>query len=564
MWPFSFFGGERRSAVEPPARRETVVVPARSADPVADLARLNLAIDTDEGLPLVDPQAIVGFFRDEILETRYTLGLGVQTFEDVCAPLIEALADWLQTLPATRSDQFRRPLGAMKRAMLTGRACARAGTAVIFDPDASQSERKLLQAHWRVACWSAGVAGELGFLLDQLDVVGPSGEVWRPTSGLFHWGQQRGIDRVWLRWRHRHGPREKSAAADGYLANLVVPKRTLAFLHEGSGEIARVALDAVVGAPSDRGRTLLSLVANARQQIAAMDLDADPVHYGRPILGVVLAEFVVQAMRDCLARGGWTVNERMSAVFHTAHGTYVKWPYAATELRARIAEKRVAPVPDDDDQLLQTLADAGLIDAAPGTGLISQLWTIEPRCCGKPLQAIKLRSAHVLCGERDPWQPIECRVALPRDLANAAPVPPAAPESSVTVPPGKKATPRKPRAEAPVAQPVGTARDTCSADKSDAEAAAGNVKESGPTVSDFEGRVESGLSSPERVCLRRFTLKCWAGDLAISRASIEAAGLPFASVAEVLERLQGATQNGDALAITAAFARYLEETKSGA
>ena len=564
MWPFSFFGRSRSNG-SAPQLMIAVASPPNAGGPSVDLDLLNRSVDVDEGLPLVDPSAVVEYFREEILETRYTLGIGAQPFDEVCAPLIHTLADWLQTLPATRSDQFRRPLGAMKRAILTGRACARAGTAVIFDPDATQSERKLLQAHWRVACFTAGMAGELGFLLDQLDVVSANGETWRPTVGLHTWSRSRGIDRVWLRWRHKTAPREPSSAADGYVANLVVPKRTLDFLHAGSGEIARVALDAVVGAQSDRGRTLLTLIANAREQVKAMDLDSDPVHYGRPVIGVVLAEFVVQAMRECLARGRWTVNERMSAVFHTVHGTFIKWPYAAAEMRARIAEKRVAPVPDDDDQLLRTLADAGLIEASPGTGLMTQLWTIEPACCGKSLQAIKLRSAHVLCAERDPWQPIECRLTLPRDVSAASTAFDSSANDKVS-PKSAARVAKQPRKQAsPVQQQdLLTPIPTPAPPPEPAQPTPSPAPNDRSVIAAIENRVETVLSGPERICLRRFAMMCWTGQPVVARATVESAGLPFAPVSEVLTRLQGAVLNDGNLELTPDFQRYLMETMTNA
>lgn len=534
-------------------------------DDDASLAALFDTVDTDVGLPVVDPRAILHFFQSTIDDTRHMLGVGEGVFEQQCQPVLYALALHLQALPATRTSQFRRPLGAMRRAVMMGRACARAATAVIFDPDATQSDRKLLQTHWRVGCWVAGVCSELGFMVDQLEVVTCDGEPWHPVAeSQYDWAQRLNVDRVWIRWRSRsaNAQHAHSSGSDAYLAARVIPPSVLAYLHSGSGEIARVVLDCISGSTGNRGRTLYTLVASARAAIANADIQSDPTHYGKPVLGIVLPEFVVAAMRDCISESIWSVNERMSAVFHTPHGLFIKWPYAAREIRARLASMRVAPTPAEPEQLLEALSDAGLIVPPPGAGLASHLWTIEPKSVGKPITAIKLKGPHVLCGDTDPWPQIPCRVTLPRESKEQA-------AAVITPDDGSAHAGHTPDAEKP-RRPKRHKGAEESDQPSSIElpivvptvvpAAHAVPPESSKTI-DWRAVIDSDVCVRDRVILNRVLLHAKVTDARLHSADFARSTIPFAVASGVLAAIGAIeSQTDESVTLTQSFAKFVEDS----
>lgn len=546
-----------------PVHATRIAPEARNDD--ASLLALYATVDTDAGLPIVDPNAILRFFESTIEDTRHMLGVGEVVFQEQCWPVLLALAKYLQTLPATRTAHFRRPLGAMRRAVMMGRACARAATAVIFDPDATQSDRKLLQTHWRVGCWVAGVCSELGYLVDQLEVVACDGEAWHPVSeSQTDWAHRLDVDRIWIRWRTAKSnvSYAPSTGSDAYLAARVIPPSVLAFLHSGSGEIARVVLDCISGSSGSRGRTLFNLVASARSAIANADIQSDPTHYGKPLLGIVLPEFVVAAMRDCITERIWSVNERMSAVFHTPHGLFIKWPYAAREIRARLAHMRVAPTPAEPEQLLEALADAGLIVPPPGAGLAAHLWTIEPDCLAKPIAAIKLKGPHVLCGDTEPWPQIACRVTLPREAReNHQPVVTACdPESDVVTivgeSPDRPKAPRKRKTsdEAHSEQSnVGSSADVAPTTSE------GVSQENASPSPEWRTVIDNDVSVRDRVILNRVLLHAKVTGGQLLAVDFSRSSIPFAVAAGVLSGINAIeSQTEDALTLARSFVQFLE------
>ncbi len=539
-----------------------VSVPTRDDD--TELHALYETVDADAGLPVVEPAAILRFFATEIEDTRHMLGVGTEIFDGYCLPVLLALARHLQTLPATRAAQFRRPLGAMKRSILVGRACARAATAVIFDPDASQSDRKLLQTHWRVGCWIAGVCGDLGYLVDQVEVVDSAGEAWRPVfDSQTEWAQRRKTRRVWVRWRTRHPQthHKVSSGSDAYLAARIVPPNVLAYLQAGSGEIVRTVLDCISGTTGTHGRTLFQLVESARAAVANADLQSDPTHYGRPVIGIVMPEFVVSAMRSCVSEHIWTVNERMSTVFHTQHGLFVKWPYAAKELRARLLQMKVSPAPAEPEQLLEALTDAGLLVPPPGSGLASALWTIEPESVGKPITAIKLKGPHVLCGDEEPWGTVPCKVTLAREKNSQDKVASDQPDSKMQKSEGGSSDGEatdKPRRKN--TEPIDTYHASTVSDVVKTESPTSTQPKIDNEVRDWRAVIDNEVTVRDRVILNRFLLHAKVKSRTIFSSDFTNASIPFAVVERVLEGIEAVDSRTDeGLVLVTSFAKFVEE-----
>jgi DNA segregation ATPase FtsK/SpoIIIE-like protein len=317
-----------------------------------------------KGIPAVNIQRIIDTNKDLILQIIIARGLaGKHNTEEVEQRILEPirhLAGITHLLPATEKEHFRTPGGLFRFCLESALFGIRYAERKILTR-VNQEVRRDSESLWAHASFLTGLFSEAILVISRLSVYSSDGGIeWHPgTDTLTNWLVENKLRSYHIKWGEIEEP-----AIVLFLAGKAIEKSQAHILGKGEKPI----LIALVGAlydPKNRQNKLADINLEVRTALIKRDNLADSGRYGRPLSGMHLAPWLIDAMRHLLGKKRWEVNEENGRLWYGNDGAYIIWPLGAEDMKHELRESRCPFVPNTMEILAELMSEAGIIDKAP-------------------------------------------------------------------------------------------------------------------------------------------------------------------------------------------------------
>lgn len=538
--------------------------PRRAEPPEIDIPRYP---PFARGLPAVSEQQLLTTQTELVEKLRGAIGISRGDYERLVMPVIQRYAAYVHLLPASEAHHHRGAGGLLHHGLEVAFLAARSAEDVLFEPQATPRMRRELEPRWRLATCLAGLIHDVGKPVSDLTVTDRPGEKrWSPyTDNLADWAKRESIDRYFLHWQPgRHRRHEQFSVL---VVERVLTREVVDWLSVYSPEILSSLLSAVAKMETDTSR-IAQLIRSADNISVSRDMKRlrEPFEES---LGVPVERYIVDAMRQLITRGDWTINQRRSRgwVFHD--GFYVCWNAAVEDIRRVLERDGVAGVPRDADSMADILIDRDIAHPRKTESATYRYWPMRPEFFGDsdPHRLMMLR----LTPEtffNEPPSPIGAQIIEQRlsnaekkgqvgqseaenDTTSSRPAPAACPETHESAKGKKQSTPRLPATaqdDKPPSEPQEPATSAPIFDKGDAAEARSHAAEPEPSpaalpemdvyeewavqagerdASEVAPEPETNVETPTRESARETQSKRQTKKASASDAGAQQANLPF-------------------------------------
>lgn len=421
----------------------------------------SLAVAVSHGVPVYPPvdQGVAYAKADVVLATQTEMirrlkllsGFQDRQFEDTYLRVLRSLAGYVDLIPASESGTHMGAGGLFRLALEIGFFSRQASEAVLFASRAGVELRRDLEPRWRYATFLAGLCCELYRPLSRMLVVTEDGQEWPVhRMPLSEWLESINATRYFIRW-----VKEEDALAVGgatFLATKIIPENSLQYLQEGHPSIIPSMLDGIVGdATKTKDNQIAEIVQRIRQKVVERDQVLAPKNYGKLTVGAQLEPHLVDAMRQLVANGTWTINIKRSRIWYGKDGMFVIWRTAAKEILATLDSRAVSGIPRDATTLAEVLLRAGFFVADKQNDLY---WKIKTPLSEGEFVAVRIANPEsLLVAIEDEEKPLALDMTLcvsaktePKAEARAEPVS----KSNVAESSAPVASPEPPCANPPI------------------------------------------------------------------------------------------------------------------
>jgi len=379
----------RSGAVAPKTSRNhnTTAAPSK---PVA--AGVPIYPPVDQGVSLGKADAVIATQTEMIRRLKLLAGLSSPEFELLYGDVLRSLARQIDLLPASESGTHMGAGGLFRLALEIGFFSRQASEAVIFAGRAGVELRRGLEPRWRYATFLAGLCCELHRPLSQMIVVAENGEAWPVhRMGLAEWLESIGATRYFIRWVKEGGSFAGGAAT--FLATKIIPEASLQYLQEGHPSIIPAMLEAMMADSASKENQIAEIVGRIRRKVFERDQVLAPQNYGKLTVGSQLEPHLIDAMRQLVANGTWTINVKKSRIWFGKDGMYIVWRTAAKEIIEVLDRIAVSGIPRDPTTIAEVLLRAGVLAADKSGDLY---WKIKPPTSNDEYVAVRLANPSTL------------------------------------------------------------------------------------------------------------------------------------------------------------------------
>ena len=364
----------------------------------------------DQGVAYAKADVVLATQTDMIRRLKLLSGFQDQRFEDTYLRVLRSLAGYVDLIPASESGTHMGAGGLFRLALEIGFFSRQASEAVLFASRAGVELRRDLEPRWRYATFLAGLCCELYRPLSRMIVVTEDGQEWPVhRMPLSEWLDSINAGRYYIRW-----VKETDAVAAGsatFLATKIIPESSLQYLQEGHPSIIPSMLDGIVGdTAKTKENQIAEIVQRIRQKVVERDQVLAPKNYGKLTVGAQLEPHLVDAMRQLVANGTWTINIKRSRIWYGSDGMFVIWRTAAKEILATLDSGAVNGIPRDATTLAEVLLRAGFFVADKQNDLY---WKIKTPLSEGEFVAVRVANPEsLLIAIEDEEKPAALDVAL--------------------------------------------------------------------------------------------------------------------------------------------------------
>lgn len=319
------------------------------------------------GIPATPIDKLINSNQEMIRQIILARGLaGTHNAQEVKIKIldpIQHLAEMAHLLPASEKDHFRSPGGLFSFSLesaLFGIRYAERRILTRVTPEIRRENESL----WAHAAFLTGLFSEAIRVISQLSVYSEEGGIeWRPgMESIFQWLERNHLKSYHLRWHQKENVSIKHA-----LAGKVIQPEQEEILIGGEKTI----LNSLIMAFHDQDdwkNPLVRINRTVRNSLIQRDLMSDPSRYGRPLTGMHLEPWLIDAMRHLVEKKRWVVNEDNGRVWHGKDGVFVVWPLAANDMQRELKEAECPFVPNTREILAELLQEAGIIERLGNNG----------------------------------------------------------------------------------------------------------------------------------------------------------------------------------------------------
>lgn len=331
------------------------------------------AIPSDGRLPVAPGKALLSPHQATLDSTRSLIGVPDSHWDRLYRPMFEALAGFVQQLPASEAHHHAGPGGLLSHALEVALEAMKLRRGALLPPGASAEELARLQDVWTYACVSAALLHDVGKpLADQRVTLfgadhAPLGQ-WNPTDGPM--GQPARYYRVEFVARRRYRRHERLSPL---LAGHIVPVEGLRWL-VGEPEAMDAWLATLQGDYEEAG-PLGAIVSRADGLSVARDLSGGNRVRMSTARTKPLADRLLTALRHLLAQEELPLNRRGAAGFLVGEDLWLVSKRVLDAIKEHLAREGQTGIPSRNDRLMDELQQHGLL--IPNDE--QAIWTCEVR-----------------------------------------------------------------------------------------------------------------------------------------------------------------------------------------
>lgn len=309
-------------------------------------------------------------------------------FEQYITPVLLNVARYSMLLPATVDKHYAGAGGSLRLSLELGFHMLQSSRAVIFSAGQSTEHMRIAEPRWRYAAFITGLLSELYRIPSTMIVTDDQNREWPCfVSSLATWLESNRSRRYFIRFLDSDIPDEHARSNVGLLTHLVVPANCIQYIQEGGAQIVSSMLAAVNGSEPRPGYSQLDdMLHSTRNKLLLRDIKAAPSSYGKSSVGVHMEPHLVDAMRQLISDGTWTINVGKSRIWFGSDGMYVIWKSAHKDIVDRLSQKGVNGIPSTPETIISVLKQAKILEMNGS----SPYWSVKNPETGIIYEAIKV------------------------------------------------------------------------------------------------------------------------------------------------------------------------------
>jgi conjugal transfer pilus assembly protein TraI len=315
-----------------------------------------------KGIPTAPIETIINSNQEMIQQIILARGLAgnhnAKKAEITILEPIRHLAEIVHLLPASEKNHFRTPGGLFRFSLESALFGIRYAERRILTRVTPEIRREN-EALWTHAAFLTGLFSESIMVISRISVYSEEGGIeWHPgMESIFHWMQRNKLKSYHIRWS------EKEDQAMIYaLAGKAIKTEQAEILAQGEKAIYKTLLSALHD-QEDLNNPLVKINRSVKYKLIERDEAGDPSRYGKPLAGMHLDPWLIDAMRHLVEKKRWVVNEENGRCWHGKDGVYLVWPLAASDMQRELKESESPFVPNTKEILAELMQEAGIIES---------------------------------------------------------------------------------------------------------------------------------------------------------------------------------------------------------
>ena len=371
-----------------------------------------------KGIPVEPIENIVGRQREliqQIVQSRGLSGLHNRSKADelIISP-INHFAEWVHLLPASDNSYFKGSGGlfrfGLEHALFSIRYAERSVLTRVTPEERREAERV-----WTHAAFLAGLVSESVLTLSKISVYSDNGETWHPgVEPLYQWLVRNNVKNYHIRWLAT-----VDFAMAAAIAAKTIQQEQAALLAKGEKSVLPTLMSAIQN-PHDGSNQIVAIVRTIRLKLIDKDLAEDPSNYGKPLSGMHLEPWLIDAMRHMVVNRHWQTNTETGRIWYGLDGVYLVWPLSGMDIRQELRNAKCPFMPKTTEILAEMMCEAGIIDqneAGAGGGYIFTIGLPQASSELKTMSAIRLKRKEILLLD-DSITPIDLPLLLSGDVGD--------------------------------------------------------------------------------------------------------------------------------------------------
>ncbi|MCX7101199.1 MAG: TraI domain-containing protein [Methylobacter sp.] len=313
-----------------------------------------------EGIPVVSVELLINKNEEPIQQIILARGLSgahnkVEVETKIMSP-IRHLAAITHLLPASDKDHFKLPGGMFAFGLETALFSIRYAERRILTR-ATPEIRKEEESLWAHAAFLAGLYCDAIAAISRISVYADGvGIEWNPSmETLYDWLQTKNIKRYHIRWRAA----EERGVMYVLASNAI--KEQADILDKGERAIFNTLASALID-KKDHRNVLSNIVDKVSYKIQQREVWSDKDRYGKPLTGMHLEPWLIDAMRHLVEKKRWVPNEENGRIWHGQDGVFLVWPLAASDMQHQLKAAECPFLPNTHEILAEIMLDAGIIE----------------------------------------------------------------------------------------------------------------------------------------------------------------------------------------------------------
>ncbi|QCT95441.1 hypothetical protein FEV13_00385 (plasmid) [Stutzerimonas degradans] len=253
-----------------------------------------------------------------------------------------------------------------------------------FDHDLTPGEASMRLRRWYVAGIIAALFHDAGKPLTDVTVMSFDGtKKWvMGTETIHEWAVANNLTRYFINWER--GRQNKHITHTNTLIGIYTSVELRKWLLEGGADIWQALLDAVAGQPGP----LTEAVRIADSRSVKADRERGAVTGSNTSTGVPVQRLCVDAMRQLLEDGSWTINQPGSRLWLSTKGLFLAWSTGSDDIIHQVVKDKVGGFPRSENTLLAAMAEYELFEKNTDG---SPIWFVAPHPLFKNGKAPSIR-----------------------------------------------------------------------------------------------------------------------------------------------------------------------------
>lgn len=312
------------------------------------------------GIPVIPVELLIEKNMDMIKQIILARGLAgahnqAEVEKKIMSP-IRHLAEMTHLLPASEKNHFKLIGGLFAFCLELSLFSIRYAERRILTRSTPEI-RKEEESLWAHAAFLNGLYCEAITALSKLSVYAEDiGIEWRPSGELLSkWLIDHQLERYHIRWSE-----EEERSTIYILMGKAIQKEQADILATGEKAIFKT-LYAALQDQRDQSNPLSMIFATVKYKIMERDEWSHADRYGKPLAGMHLEPWLIDAMRHLVQKKRWSPNDENGRIWHGRDGVFLVWPLAAGDMQHELKTNECPFIPNTNEVLADILLEAGIV-----------------------------------------------------------------------------------------------------------------------------------------------------------------------------------------------------------